>query len=97
MDPKYVRFTRAQEHLPRGNYTEYPGSGSKVHKLMHHEDGAFSCSCLAWRNQSVPALTRTCKHLKILRGEREEERRLNESDFERLARSMEDLPNGDYE
>ena len=91
MDPNFIDLRQAQTHLPRGKYTEIQGSGSRPYKIMHHEDGAYSCSCPAWRNQSVSAVTRTCKHLKQIRGSRQEERRLNESDFERLARSLEDL------
>lgn len=92
MDPNFVHLKDALQHLPRGKFTELQGSGSKPYKIMHHEDGAYSCSCPAWRNQSAPGLTRTCKHLKQIRGSQKEEQRIQESDFERLARSMEDLP-----
>ena len=95
MDPNFVYLKDALQNLPRGKFTEIQGSGSKPYKLTHHEDGAYSCSCPAWRNQSAPGLTRTCKHLKQLRGFQNEEKRIHESDFERLARSMEDLPVGD--
>ena len=95
MDPNYIPLREAVQHLPRGKFTEIQGSGSKPYKVTHHEDGAFSCSCPAWRNQGASGLVRTCKHLKQLRGTQAEEKRILESDFERLARTLEDLPVGD--
>ncbi len=44
------------------------GSGSKPYELKN-TGGVYSCSCPAWRNQSVAIERRTCKHLKKLRGE----------------------------
>ncbi len=47
------------------------GSGSKPYELKN-TGGVYSCSCPAWRNQSLPIEKRTCKHLKKLRGEEAE-------------------------
>jgi DNA ligase-1 len=51
------------------------GSGSKPYTLKN-TGGVYSCSCPAWRNQSVPIERRTCKHLRKLRGDAAEEARL---------------------
>ena len=44
------------------------GSGSKPYELKN-VGGVYSCTCPAWRNQSLGIEQRTCKHLKKLRGE----------------------------
>jgi len=41
--------------------------------------GVYSCSCPAWRNQSLPIDRRTCKHLRQYRGEAAEQARLGAS------------------
>jgi DNA ligase-1 len=38
--------------------------------------GVYSCSCAAWRNQSLPIERRTCKHIRKLRGDAAEEARV---------------------
>src|SRR3954470_22958399 len=43
-------------------------AGSKPYELRN-TGGVYSCSCPAWRNQSLAIEKRTCKHLKKLRGE----------------------------
>ena len=55
---------------------EVYGSGTKPYQLKQHGD-SFSCSCPAWRNQSLPTDKRTCKHLKSHRGESVELARIN--------------------
>lgn len=57
--------------LADGETTKMQGSGAKPYELKN-TGGVYSCSCPAWRNQSIPIETRTCKHLKKLRGEAEE-------------------------
>ena len=47
------------------------GSGAKPYELKN-TGGVYSCTCPAWRNQSIGIEKRTCKHLKKLRGEAEE-------------------------
>src|SRR4051812_2030638 len=44
------------------------GSGAKPYELKN-VGGVYSCTCPAWRNQSLGIEKRTCKHLKKLRGE----------------------------
>ncbi len=51
-----------------GETAEVWGSGSKPYQLKN-VGGVFSCSCPAWRNQSLPIDQRTCKHLRQYRGE----------------------------
>src|SRR6266540_5584944 len=54
--------------LQDGETTEMQGSGAKPYELKN-TGGVYSCSCPAWRNQSLAIEKRTCKHLKKLRGE----------------------------
>ena len=46
--------------------------------LLKNVGGVYSCSCPAWRNQSLPIERRTCKHLRQFRGEAAEAERLAE-------------------
>ena len=62
--------------IPDGQTAEMQGSGSKPY-LLKNVGGVYSCSCPAWRNQSVPIERRTCKHLRKYRGDAAEEARLN--------------------
>src|SRR5262249_36088719 len=50
-------------------------SGSKPYELKN-VGGVYSCTCPAWRNQSVPIERRSCKHLRKLRGDAAEEARV---------------------
>ena len=43
------------------------GPAAKPYELKN-TGGLYSCSCPAWRNQSIAIEKRTCKHLKKLRG-----------------------------
>src|SRR5882724_11528160 len=54
--------------LQDGETVEMQGSGSKPY-LLKNSGGVYSCTCPAWRNQSIAIEKRTCKHLKKLRGE----------------------------
>ena len=58
-----------------GQTAEVWGSGSKPYQLKN-VGGVYSCSCPAWRNQSLPIDQRTCKHLRQRRGEAAEMARL---------------------
>jgi DNA ligase-1 len=60
--------------LRDGESVEMKGSGAKPYTLKN-VGGVYSCSCPAWRNQSVPIERRTCKHLRKLRGDAAEEAR----------------------
>jgi DNA ligase-1 len=44
------------------------GSGSKPY-VLRNVGGVYSCSCPAWRNQSIAIEKRTCKHLRKLSGD----------------------------
>ncbi len=57
--------------LADGESTTMQGSGAKPYELKN-VGGVYSCSCPAWRNQSLAIEKRTCKHLKKLRGEEAE-------------------------
>jgi DNA ligase 1 len=61
--------------LKDGETTLMQGSGSKPYELKN-TGGVYSCSCPAWRNQSLPIEQRTCKHLRELRGDAAEEARV---------------------
>jgi DNA ligase-1 len=51
------------------------GSGSKPYELKN-VGGVYSCTCPAWRNQSLGIERRSCKHLRKLRGDEAEEARI---------------------
>src|SRR6476661_5413629 len=61
--------------LADGQSTEMQGSGSKPY-VLRNTGGVCSCSCPAWRNQSIAIEKRTCKHLRKLRGDAAEEARV---------------------
>jgi DNA ligase-1 len=60
--------------LADGESTQVQGSGSSVYTIRNI-GGVYSCSCPAWRNQSNAIETRTCKHIRKLRGDAAEEAR----------------------
>ncbi len=65
------------KELKDGEFTEMQGSGVKPY-ILKNTGGVFSCSCPAWRNQSLAIERRTCKHLiKLLGAEVEKARTLN--------------------
>jgi DNA ligase-1 len=61
--------------LNDGESVEMKGSGAKPY-VLKNVGGVYSCSCPAWRNQSVAIERRTCKHLRKLRGDAAEEARI---------------------
>jgi DNA ligase 1 len=61
--------------LKDGESTEMKGSGAKPY-ILKNVGGVYSCSCPAWRNQSVAIERRTCKHLRKLRGDAAEDARI---------------------
>lgn len=61
--------------LNDGESVEMKGSGARPY-LLKNVGGVYSCSCPAWRNQSVAIERRTCKHLRKLRGDAAEEARV---------------------
>jgi DNA ligase-1 len=54
--------------LADGETVEMQGSGAKPY-ILKNVGGVYSCTCPAWRNQSTPIESRTCKHLRKLRGD----------------------------
>lgn len=62
--------------LRDGESVEMQGSGSKPH-VLKNVAGVYSCSCPAWRNQSLPIDKRSCKHLRRLRGDQAEAERIH--------------------
>lgn len=61
-----------------GEMTEVQGSGKNPY-ILKNVGGVLSCSCPAWRNQSVTIDKRTCKHLKSVRGAAQEAARIGAS------------------
>ena len=62
-------------NLDDGESIEMQGSGAKPY-VIKNSGGVYSCSCPAWRNQSTAIEQRTCKHIRKLRGDAEEEARI---------------------
>lgn len=61
--------------LADGEMTQMQGSGAAPY-VLRNVGGVYSCSCPAWRNQSIAIEQRTCKHLKKLRGDAAEAARV---------------------
>ena len=61
--------------LADGESVEMQGSGKKPY-VIKNTGGVYSCSCPAWRNQSLPIEQRTCKHIRKLRGDEAEQERV---------------------
>jgi DNA ligase-1 len=61
--------------LKDGESVQVQGSASRPY-LLKNLGGVYSCSCPAWRNQSLGIERRTCKHLRKLRGDAAEEVRV---------------------
>ncbi len=53
--------------LADGQSVEIRGS-ARAPYVLKNVGGVYSCSCPAWRNQSLPIERRTCKHLRQFRG-----------------------------
>ena len=75
--------------LDDGESIEMQGSGSKPY-VLKNVGGVYSCSCPAWRNQSIAIEKRTCKHLRKLRGDEAEEMRVGGDLPERAQKTKED-------
>ncbi len=70
-----TREEHAVPDIADGQSVELQGSGSKPY-VLRNVGGVYSCSCPAWRNQSVRIEVRSCKHLRKYRGDAAEEARL---------------------
>jgi DNA ligase-1 len=58
-----------------GETVEFKGSAAQPY-ILKNSGGVYSCTCPAWRNQSIAIERRTCKHLRKYRGEEAEQARL---------------------
>ncbi len=61
--------------LEDGESIEIKGSAKQPY-VIKNVGGVYSCSCPAWRNQSLAIEQRTCKHIRNLRGEEAEQERV---------------------
>ena len=66
--------------LAVGETIEMKGSGSKPYLIKNCGGGGYSCTCPAWRNQSIDPRIRTCKHLRKLRGDEAEQARIGSTE-----------------
>ncbi|HZZ82111.1 MAG TPA: DNA ligase [Gemmataceae bacterium] len=78
--------------LDDGESIEMQGSGSKPY-VLKNVGGVYSCTCPAWRNQSLGIEKRTCKHLRKLRGDAAEDERIG-SNGSAIERPTKDKPEG---
>jgi DNA ligase-1 len=60
--------------LKDGETIEIKGSAKSPY-ILRNVGGVYSCTCPAWRNQSLAIERRTCKHLRAYRGEEAEKAR----------------------
>jgi DNA ligase 1 len=58
-----------------GQSVEIRDSASRPY-ILKNVGGVYSCSCPAWRNQSLGIERRSCKHIRQLRGDAAEEARI---------------------
>lgn len=61
--------------LEDGDFVEIQGS-AKTPYVIKNTGGVYSCSCPAWRNQSLAIEQRTCKHIRQVRGDEAEQERV---------------------
>ncbi|HEV3341567.1 MAG TPA: DNA ligase [Pirellulales bacterium] len=78
--------------LQDGESVEVKGS-ARLPYVLKNTGGVYSCTCPAWRNQSVPIERRTCKHLRAYRGDKAEHDRIG-SDLPARPKASES-PTGD--
>ncbi len=50
-------------------------------------DGTYACTCDIWGNQKGPKEKRRCKHIRMVIGGEEDDRRLAESPVDRFVRA----------
>ncbi len=71
--------------LKDGETAEVKGSAKDPY-ILKNTGGVYSCTCPAWRNQSLAIESRTCKHLRQYLGEEFEKTRLG-SDIPQASRT----------
>lgn len=80
------------KEIEDGEIVEVQGSGASPYQVKN-VGGVYSCSCPAWRNQSVSIDVRTCKHLRAIRGEEAEAERCGgEQNIRKTAKTESDKP-----
>lgn len=78
--------------LADGESTEMQGSAKKPY-VIKNVGGVYSCTCPAWRNQSLAIEQRTCKHIRKLRGDEAEKQRVGDAlPAKRKSKSKKDAP-----
>ena len=78
--------------LEDGESIEMQGSGKKSYEIKN-VGGVYSCTCPAWRNQSLGIEQRTCKHIRKLRGDEAEKERVgNALPAKRASKEKKDGP-----
>jgi len=82
-------FSGEHRDIADGEIVLVQGSGAKPYQLKNI-GGVYSCSCPAWRNQSVPIERRSCKHLVKVRGHEAEQARIGDPALAAPSRSGED-------
>ena len=70
-----IKKLTAKTDLANGEEIQVQGSGLARYTLKN-AGGVYSCTCPAWRNQSLAIERRTCKHLRRLRGDTAEDGRV---------------------
>ncbi len=78
---------KQKDDLDAGITVYVHGSAKNPYELRNVE-GTYSCSCVSWRLQKEPINRRTCKHLQLVRGLKEEMHRIAEDDIEKLGRAF---------
>lgn len=78
-------------NLADGETIEIKGSGAKPY-VLRNTGGVYSCSCPAWRNQSIAIETRTCKHLRQLRGDAAEAARIGHAPADPVKKTPRPAP-----
>ena len=79
-------FSGGHRDIADGEIVLVKGSGAKPYQLKNI-GGVYSCSCPAWRNQSVPIERRSCKHLVKVRGHEAEQARIGDPNLAAPSRS----------
>jgi len=77
--------------LRDGESAQVQGS-ARTPYILKNVGGVYSCTCPAWRNQSLPIERRTCKHLRAYRGEAAEQERLGSVPAATLNHASQDEP-----
>jgi DNA ligase-1 len=78
--------------LADGESIQMQGSGREPY-VIKNVGGVYSCTCPAWRNQSLAVDVRTCKHIRKLRGDQAEQDRIGQGGQQELPTVQAANPN----